>query len=54
MALMSLPWVRQAKVDYEKQRAVVTVIADRYDEKALLKALTKEDFKGKVLKDKRK
>lgn len=41
-------------MDYEKQRAVVIVIAERYDEKALLKALLKEDFKGKVLKDKKK
>lgn len=49
-ALESLPWVRQVEVSFEKKQAVVTAEADKYDEKALLKALEKAGYKGKVVK----
>ncbi len=39
------------KVDFGSKQAVVTVVADKCDEKALLKALDKEGFKGEVVKD---
>jgi hypothetical protein len=38
-------------VDFKRQQAVVTVVADRYDPKALLEALEKEGFQGKVVKE---
>jgi len=50
-ALASLPWVRQAKVDFPKQQASVTVVADKYDHKVLIKTLEKEGFQAKVLKE---
>lgn len=53
-ALTSLPWVRQAQVDYERQQAVVTVISQRYDAKLLLRVLEKEDFKGRIIEKKDK
>ncbi len=49
-ALASLPWVRQVRVDFDKQQADVTADADRYDEKALIKALEKAGYGGKVMK----
>lgn len=49
-ALETLPWVRDVKVDFGNKRAVVTVVADKCDEKALLKALEKEGYQGKVMK----
>jgi len=49
-ALTSLPWVREAKVDYDKKQAIVTAEADKYDEKAMLKALEKAGYGGKVVK----
>lgn len=47
---MSLPWVREAKVDYYKKQAVVTAEAAKYDEQALLKALERAGYGGKVVK----
>jgi copper chaperone CopZ len=49
-ALAALPWVRQVRVDFDKQLAVVTADARRYDEKALIKALEKAGYGGKVVK----
>ncbi|MCI0465282.1 MAG: hypothetical protein L0Z62_50815 [Gemmataceae bacterium] len=37
-------------MSFEKKQAVVTAEADKYDEKALLKALEKAGYKGKVVK----
>jgi copper chaperone CopZ len=48
-ALTSLPWGRQVQVDFNRQQATVTVVADQYDQKALLKALEKEGYQGKVV-----
>ena len=50
-ALASLPWVRQVEVDFSHKQATVTVAADQYDAKALLEALQKEGFEGKVEKE---
>jgi hypothetical protein len=50
-ALASLPWVRQVKVDFNRKQAVVTVVADQYDQKALLEALEKEGYGGNVVKE---
>jgi hypothetical protein len=50
-ALTSLPWVRQVQVDFSRKQATITAVADRYDEKALLKALEREGYEGKVVKD---
>ncbi len=47
---MSLPWVREVKVNFEKKQATVTADAAQYDEKAMLKALKDEGYSGKVLK----
>jgi copper chaperone CopZ len=49
-ALASLPWVRQVQVDFPKKQAIVTAETDKYDEQALLKALERGGFGGKVLK----
>ncbi|MCI0460948.1 MAG: heavy-metal-associated domain-containing protein [Gemmataceae bacterium] len=49
-ALESLPWVRQVQVSFAKKQAVVTAEAAKYDAKALLKALEKAGYKGKVVK----
>jgi hypothetical protein len=38
-------------VDFESKQAVVTVVVDQYDPKALLKALEKDGFQGKVVKE---
>ncbi len=37
-------------MSFEKKQAVVTAEAAMYDEKALLKALEKAGYKGKVVK----
>ena len=50
-ALTSLPWVRQVQVDFDRKQATVTAVADQYDQMALLKALEKEGYKGKVVKE---
>jgi len=49
-ALQTLPWVRKVQVDFAKKQAVVTVETERYEEKAMLKALEKGGFGGKVVK----
>jgi hypothetical protein len=38
-------------VDFSRKLATVTVAADQYDAKALLEALHKEGFEGKVEKE---
>jgi hypothetical protein len=50
-ALTSLPWVRQVQVDFARQQAVVTVLAEKYDRAALLKVLARQGYDGKVLKE---
>ncbi len=50
-ALETLPWVREVQVDFGNKQAVVTVVADKCDEKALLKALDKQGYEGKVMKE---
>jgi hypothetical protein len=37
-------------VNFDRKQATVTAVADQYDQKALLKALEKEGFQGKVVK----
>jgi hypothetical protein len=37
-------------VDFDRKEAVLSVVADQYDPKALLNALEKEGFQGKVVK----
>ena len=49
-ALTSLPWVRQAQVNFGTKQATVTAEAARYDQKAMLKALEEAGFGGKVVK----
>jgi hypothetical protein len=39
------------KVDFDRQQAVVTVVADQYDRQALLKALEKQGYGTKVVKE---
>jgi copper chaperone CopZ len=48
-ALETLPWVRKVHVEFTKKQGVVTVETEKYDEKALLKALEKGGFKGHVI-----
>jgi hypothetical protein len=50
-ALTSLPWVRQVQVDFDRQQAIVTAIADLFDQEALLRVLEKKGFPAKVLKE---
>ncbi len=38
-------------MDFNKQQAVVTAEAKKYDEKKLLKVLEDKGYKGKVLKN---
>jgi hypothetical protein len=38
-------------VDLQHKEATVTVVADQYDSQALLEALDKEGFQGKVEKE---
>ena len=49
-ALTSLPWVRQAQVNFNTKQAIVTADAARYDEKTMLKALEEAGYGGKVVK----
>ena len=49
-ALTSLPWVRQAQVNFDTKRATVTAEAAKYDEKIMLKTLEEAGFGGKVVK----
>jgi len=37
-------------VDFTRQQATVTAVADRYDEAALLKALAREGYQAKGMK----
>lgn len=48
-ALTSLPWVRQAQINFHTKQVIVTADAARYDEKAMLKALEDAGFGGKVV-----
>lgn len=38
-------------MDFNRQQATVTAVANQYDRAALLKALEKEGFQGKVVKE---
>ena len=38
-------------MDFDRKQATVTAVADQYDQMALLKALEKEGYKGKVVKE---
>jgi hypothetical protein len=38
-------------VDFQHKQVTVTAVADQYDSKALLDALEKEGFEGKVEKE---
>jgi hypothetical protein len=38
-------------VDFNRQQATVTAVADQYDAKALVKALEKEGYQVKVVKE---
>jgi hypothetical protein len=49
-ALATLPWVRKVEVSFGKKQAVVTAVASSYDERALLEALKKAGYGGKVVK----
>lgn len=49
-ALTSLPWVRQAQVNYERKQAVVVVETERYDESAIVRALEQAGYEGKAVK----
>ncbi|MBI1903698.1 MAG: heavy-metal-associated domain-containing protein [Planctomycetia bacterium] len=49
-SLASLPGVSQVRVDYPTKRAYVTIQADKWDEKALLKALQDAGYGGKVVR----
>ena len=49
-ALASLPWAKDVKVDFETKKATFKAEAARYDENAIIKALTDEGFEGKILK----
>ena len=49
-ALETLPWVRKVQVDFAKKQATLTVETEKYDEKALIKALDKAGYGGKVVK----
>jgi len=45
-----LPWAKDVKVDFDKKQASFTAETERYDEAAIVAALEKEGFGGKVLK----
>lgn len=47
-ALRSLPWVREAKVDYSSGTATVVVERSSYDAEKLVAALEKAGFGGEV------
>lgn len=47
-ALTSVPGVREVRVDFARKQAVVTADEAAYDEAALLQALQRAGFGGKV------
>lgn len=47
-ALTSLPWVKEAKVDYATKQAVVKVDAAQYESEKLIAALKRDGYDGKV------
>ncbi len=48
-ALESLPWVSKVVVDFGKKQAVVTAKKDALDGAALVAALEKAGFGGKIV-----
>ena len=38
-------------MNFDRKQATVTAVADQYDQKALLKALEKEGYEAKVVKE---
>ena len=49
-ALDVIPWVVKAQVDREKNMATVTVVAEKYDDKVLLKAVEDAGYSAKPMK----
>jgi copper chaperone CopZ len=49
-ALASLPGVSQVRVDFATRRAYVTIQQDKWDEKAMLKALQQAGYGGKIVR----
>ena len=50
-ALDSLPWARNAEIQFEKQQATVTVDTEEYEPEALIQALEAAGFGGKPALD---
>jgi hypothetical protein len=48
-ALATLPWAKDVQVNYDRKQATFSADAERYDEAAILQALEKEGFGGKVI-----
>ncbi len=48
--LASLPWVKNVQVNYGRKQATFTADAESFDEAAVVRALEKEGFGGKVAK----
>jgi hypothetical protein len=49
-ALVSLPWAKDVKVDFDTRKATFKAESRRYDEGAVLQVLKEEGFEGKILK----
>ena len=49
-ALATLPWAKNVQVNFERKQATFTAETERYDEAAIIAALEKEGFGGKVVK----
>jgi copper chaperone CopZ len=48
-ALASLPWVKNVQVNYDRKQATFVADPGRFDEAAVIAALEKEGFGGKVV-----
>jgi copper chaperone CopZ len=49
-ALETLPWAKNVQVNFERKQATFTAEAARFDEAAIVSALGKAGFGGKVAK----
>jgi len=49
-ALEALPWAKDVQVNYDRKQATFIAEMAHFDEAAILKALEKEGFGGKVAK----
>jgi len=45
-----LPWAKNVKIDFDTKKATFTAEKARYDEDAIVKALTDEGFEGRFLR----